>query len=99
MYSRKSYFTVIMIIAAALYLMVPACGNKNNNNTPVYPGWGNGTVCQPGQFCNGNYGGFGSGIALLPAPAVTSIDSRNSIAQLQFGGTNVIAGQVYNGPV
>lgn len=95
--TRDVYFLAAAALAVSLYLLVPACGNKSSNVAaqPYPPGAY--PVCMPGQICQGNL--TGQGIPLLNGPSFSSIDSMGSTLTLNYAAPNVIAGQVYNGPV
>lgn len=95
MKTRFLLMAVVSGLTALLYLMMPGCGNQSNNQ-PYSPYGAYGTTCIPGQLCTTGLGGV-NGVPLVPGVVMASIDSYGSIAQMQIGGSSVVAGQQYSG--
>lgn len=95
---KLKLFIILGGIALLSSLILSSCGDSGGpqqvNPGPIGPGG-----CSiPGTVCN-IPGGVG-GVQLLNGPTLSTLDSRGSFMQLNFGAAgNVIANNQYNGPV
>ena len=96
----KKYILTAALLAVGIYLMIPGCGNKDNNNNAAVPIAPPGQVCIPGQICNTFPGQLG-GTPLLSGPVISALSSNPASQIILTIATTqpIVAGQFYQGPV